>query len=279
VKLLRFALTRRWLGYLGLAIVFAIACAGLSKWQVDRTNEARAANELVSRNFNAKPVPLQDLLPTRTSYKADDDWKQVSLSGRYLLRDELLVRNRPFDGQPGFEVLVPLQLEDGSVFIVDRGYVPTGNTHDRPDSIPQPAASRVSVVVRLQQSEQLIGPSGISGEVESIHLPTVAKLVAKPTFTKAYGLLVSESPAAATAPIPQTAPVLNEGLHISYAIQWVLFGIMAFVALGYVIRTEYRIRNADDPEERERADERERRRLAKPRTDSEVEDELVQARR
>ena len=278
MKILRLAFTRRWLGYLALAIVFAIACVGLSKWQVDRTNEARTANLLVERNFNSTPTPLAEVVTTLKSYRASDEWKQVTVSGRYLLADELLARNRPLDGNPGFEVLTPLLLDDGTVFVVDRGYVPTGNKQDKPDSIPEPTTGRVTVVARIQASEPVLdGRSAGAGEVATINLPTVAKIVGKPTYTGAYGLMVSESPAAATRPVAQPAPTLDEGLHISYAIQWVLFGIMAFCGLGYAIRTEYRIRNADDPEERERARERRLRKLAKPRSDSEIEDDLVDA--
>ena len=43
------------------------------------------------------------------------------LTGRYLLDEQVLVRNRPLNGQPGFEVLNPLLLDDGTVFVVDRG--------------------------------------------------------------------------------------------------------------------------------------------------------------
>jgi len=277
VKILRLALTRRWLGYLAVAIVFAIVCVGLSKWQVDRTNEARTANQLVQRNFDSTPTPLAEELPTRTSFAASQEWKQVSLRGTYLMKDQLLVRNRPLDGNPGFEVLTPLKLDDGSVFVVDRGYVPTGNDQDAPDSVPAPASGEVSVVVRLQKGEPTLdGRSAGTGQIATIHLPTVAALVKLPTYTGAYGLMVSESPAAATRPIAEAAPTLDEGLHISYAIQWVLFGIMAFLGLAYAIRQEYRIRNADDPGEREKAQARERRRQAKPRSDAEIEDELLE---
>jgi cytochrome oxidase assembly protein ShyY1 len=277
MKLFRQAFTRRWLGYLGLAIVFAAACVGLSKWQVDRTNEARDANQLVAHNFNSTPQPLASVLPGVKSFTAKDEWKQVTVSGTYLVKDQLLVRNRPLDGNPGFEVLVPLRLDDGRIFVVDRGYVPTGNHQDKPDSIPEPKSGIVTVVVRLQASEPTLdGRSAAAGEIATIHLPTVAALVDAPTFTRAYGLMVSESPSTATRPIAQPEPVLDEGLHISYAIQWVLFGIMAFLGLGYAIRTEYRIRNAEDPEEKERALERERRKLAKPRSDSEIEDEMLE---
>jgi len=278
MKLFRLALTRRWIGYLALAVVFALACVGLSKWQVDRTNDARYANLLVEHNFNARPAPLASVLPNLSSFSEKDEWKQVTVRGTYISDDELLARNRPLDGNPGFEVLTPLLLADGSVFIVDRGYVPIGNKQDKPDSIPQPASGPVTVVVRLQESEPTLdGRSAGSGEVATIHLPTVAKLVNKPTFTRAYGLMVSEIPATGTRPIAQPKPTLDEGLHISYAVQWILFGVMAFLGLAYAIRTEYRVRNADDPEEKERAEERAQRKLAKPRSDSEIEDALVDA--
>jgi cytochrome oxidase assembly protein ShyY1 len=276
----RFALSRRWFGYLAMAVVFAAICVGLSHWQVARLDETRTANQLISRNYNSTPAELSDELPTLTSYSPRQEWRQVTVTGRYLLDSQLLVRNRPLNGQPGFEVLDPLLLPDGRVFVVDRGYVPTGNHQDSPDVIPEPRSGTVTVTVHLQAGEpNLAGRSGVKGQLATVHLPDVAKLVERPTYTRAYGLMISETPAAATIPAPQPQPELDEGLHISYAIQWILFGVMAFFGLGYAIRQEYRLRNADDPEERERAEDRAQRRLAKPRSDAEVEDEILEARR
>jgi hypothetical protein len=42
------------------------------------------------------------------------------------------------------------------------------------------------------------------------------------------------------------------------------------------VRQEFRIRNAEDPEERARAARRKRKADAKPRTDSQIEDELLE---
>ena len=50
--------SRRWLGYLAFAVAFAIACGFLSSWQLNRGNEAAAANRLIEANFHAPPVPL-----------------------------------------------------------------------------------------------------------------------------------------------------------------------------------------------------------------------------
>ena len=272
-----FALSRRWFGYLALALVFAAVCVALSQWQVARLHETRSANELVDRNYHSTPVAVVSVLPTLTSYSPKQRWMQVELTGSYIADAQMLVRNRPLNGQPGFEVLNPLLLSDGNVFLVDRGYVPIGNTQDRPDHIPSPPAGTVTVIARLQAGEPtLAGRSDTPGELATIHLPDVATLVGKPTYTGAYGLMVSESPAADTRPTAKPQPQLDEGLHISYAIQWVIFGIMAFFGLWYAIRQEYRMRNADDPDEQERVEMRERKKLTKPRSDSEVEDEILE---
>ena len=272
-----FALSRRWFGYLALALVFAAVCVALSQWQVARLHETRSANELVNRNYHSTPVAVMSVLPTLTSYSPKQRWMQVELTGSYIADAQMLVRNRPLNGQPGFEVLNPLLLSDGNVFLVDRGYVPIGNTQDRPDHIPSPPAGTVTVIARLQAGEPtLAGRSDTPGELATIHLPDVATLVGKPTYTGAYGLMVSESPAADTRPTAKPQPQLDEGLHISYAIQWVIFGIMAFFGLWYAIRQEYRMRNADDPDEQERVEVRERKKLTKPRSDSEVEDEILE---
>lgn len=276
---LRLALTRRWLGYLGLAVLFAAICVALSMWQVARTNEAREGNRLIHENYTATARPLAEVLPELGSYETDQEWTQVSLTGTYLAEDQLLVRNRPMEGNPGFDQLVPLLLADGSVFVVDRGWLPTGNEQDAPDTVPQPAEGEVDVVVRIRAGQPTFdGRTAQSGQIATIHLPTVKQLVDRPTYTAAYGLMVSETPAASSVPRSYPEPSLNEGLHVSYAIQWILFGVMAFIGLGYAIRQEYRLRNADDPEEQERAAERERRRSAKPRSDAEIEDELLDAR-
>ncbi len=275
----RFAASRRWLGYLGLVVVFAIACAFLASWQLARRADARAEIDRVEANWNSAPRPIDQVLSSRDSFDVDQKWSPVELSGRYLVDEQLLVRGRPLGGNAGFEVLVPLRLSDGSVFIVDRGWVPAGNEQDAPDSVPAAPSGEVTVVVRLKAGEPTLpGRSAPEGQVATINLPTVAELVDGPLYTGAYGLLDSEDPAAAVRPTAAVKPTPDEGPHLSYAFQWVVFAIMAFVALGWAIRQEYRVRNRDDPAERERADERQRRKDAKPRTDAEIEDELLDAR-
>ncbi len=139
---MRRVLTRRWLGYLALVIVFAIACVLLANWQLARRAEATARIQLVETNWAAEPVPIEEVLPDLDAFDPPTEWLPVELHGRYLPEQQLLARGRPLGGNPGFEVLVPLQLDDGSVFIVDRGWVPVGNNQDSPDAVPAPRPAR-----------------------------------------------------------------------------------------------------------------------------------------
>jgi cytochrome oxidase assembly protein ShyY1 len=277
VKWWQIAMTRRWLGYLAFAVVFAIACGFLSAWQASRGNDAVAANALLDKNFNSQPLPLQSVIPGLTSFRADQEWLRVTVSGSYLPKEQLLVRNRPTDAGPGFEVLTPLRLADGSVFIVDRGWVPTGNKQDRPDYVAPAPSGTVVATVRLRPSEPKTDAGSFSGgEIGTIALGEVQARTGGAVYTGAYGILDSQTPvgAAGLTPVVTSEPTQDEGLHWSYMIQWVLFALIGFFGLFYAVRQEIRLRREDEPEERARAAERERKRALKP-TDADIEDELI----
>lgn len=259
---MRRLLTRRWLGYLALAVAFAIACVLLANWQLARRAEATARIELVEANWSASPVPLSEALPALDAFEPSFEWHPVELHGQYLADEQLLARGRPFNGKPGFEVLVPLRLDDGRIFIVDRGWVPVGNGQDSPDAVPAPPSGDVTVVVRLKPGEPVLpGRSAPEGQVASIELEGIADLLGEPTYTGAYGLLDSEDPAPAERPAPAVRPTPDEGPHLSYAFQWFVFALLGFVGLGVAIRQELR-----DPTVPHRA---------KRKTDGEIEDEIL----
>ena len=272
----RFVFSRRWLGYVAVAVVFALACVALANWQLARREEARAAIERVERNWDAAPTSIDVVLGPQNAWDEEATWTPVALSGEYLIDEQLLVRGRPNAGRPGFEVLVPFELADGRIVIVDRGWVPAGNEQDAPDAVPAAPSGPVEVVVRLKGGEPVIaGRSAPEGQVATIHLPAIADMVDGEVVTGAYGLLESEDPAPATRPIAYDRPVADEGPHLSYAFQWFVFALMGLVGLGWAIRQEYRHRNEDDPAEQARAAKRASRAAAKSPSDAEIEDALL----
>ncbi len=275
----RFLRTWRWFGYIAATAVFAIVCVALSSWQYGRGQQTSAENTIVAANFSASPIPLEVALPTRSSYDESQNWQRVSLSGVYLPDDELSIRNRPLAGANGFEVVTPIRLDDGSTFFIDRGWVaPSPDDALSPDLIPSAPSDRVDVVVRLRPSEAPRGTGTVSdGQIGSVNLPAMQQEIDAPTYSGAYGVLDSQSPAGASGlePLQTSVPLKDVGTHYSYTLQWLLFGILGFVALGLGARREYRRLNVDEPDEKARASQRQRKRARKPFSEEELEDEAI----
>lgn len=272
-----FLLSRRWISYFVLLVIFAIACGFLSHWQFERRDERIAENRYVSENFDAPPRPLTEVLTSTDAYRTDLEWTPVEMTGEYLADEQLLARARPHNGLPGFEILTPLRTTDGEIFIVNRGWIPTGSTQDDPDHIPEPPTGTVTVTARLKPSERTVpGRTAPEGQIATIHLPSFAeRLSGQTVYTGAYGLLRTESPASEHGELT-AKPELTEGNHLSYAVQWIIFAVIAAIGLVYGVREEFRERNAESPAvQRAKAREQERRARRKRKTDAEVEDELL----
>ncbi|MBP1136224.1 cytochrome oxidase assembly protein ShyY1 [Arthrobacter sp. PvP023] len=242
----RFLFSSKWLGYLLLAAIFATACVFLGRWQMDRRAETLAEINRVTSNYSATPLPFAAVEAQFSRLDADKEWTQVELMGRYDVSGQRVVRNRPLNGQPGYEVVVPFKLTTGQTVIVDRGWLPIGNnTPGRPDSVPEPPAGEVTVVVRLKPGEPELQRGAPDGQLASIDLPAYAAQLGYPVLTGAYGQLASETPAAATMPFPFPKPSVEEGTHLSYSLQWFAFGVLMFVGFGYAARQQARNEEID----------------------------------
>jgi len=231
----------RWSGWFALVLVFATATVFLSSWQFDRREEKVDQIELVQNNYNA-PVQTLDQVVQNGDLPAENEWKRVELEGRYLTDHVYLVRNRPLNGQPGFLQLVPFQSNSGQIVAIERGWMPTGNMQDSPDFIPRVESEQKTVIVRLRHNEPEVNRSAPEGQIENINLPRFAEITGLAVEQNFYGRLASEIPASSEYATPMPMPRMDEGNHLSYALQWILFGVMAFIAFGWALRQELRYR-------------------------------------
>ena len=258
----RFLFSGRWLGLLALALVVAVACVLLGSWQWHRREERLARNAEVVQNYDRDPVALEQALPDPSRFPPGGTWTPVLLEGEYVADATVLVRNRTRDGRPGYQVLVPLRTDDGPVLVVDRGFVTIGETGERPDDVPAAPQGEVSVVARLREPEPADGRGAPAGQAQRINPAALSaamagasgdRFAAADVVTGAYGDLAAEDPAPATAPLREPRPALDEGPHLSYALQWVVFAIGALV--GFVVLARRTAQDdADDSRPGARAD-------------------------
>jgi cytochrome oxidase assembly protein ShyY1 len=132
------------------------------------------------------------------------------------------------------------------------------------------------VIARVKAGEPSIAGRAISnGQLATIELPLVASQLNLPTITGAYGLIAAENPPPLEkAPLAALRPEVDEGPHLSYALQWLLFAVMGFFGLGWAIRNELKVRNAEQPAEKAKAALRAEQRRERP-TEEDIEDALI----
>lgn len=238
----RTLLTRRWLAALAVALVFASACVMLGRWQWSRhVYKAERAHQ-VATYYQSPPVPVTDVLPRPDSpLPADQVWRRVEATGTYAPGDQLMVRNRPQNVVYGYEVLVPLHLDDGSTILVDRGWVENAERADILPQVPAAPSGPVRVTGWLRPGEATMNDALPQGQLGSIDLPAASRELSTP-LRPAYLVLEAETDSAGGTPQrpqPLLPPETDTGPHFAYALQWWLAAPVGFVLVFVYARREW----------------------------------------
>lgn len=236
---------RRWVAWLLLAVVFAVACGFLSNWQFNRRTEALTKMTQLARNYDRAPIEL-----STTKFRIKDEWLPVKMTGHYLPDNTLLVRNRPLNGAAGYLELIPFQREDGLIVAVQAGWLPADDRLNPPKVFPKPTSETQTIWGRIRPNEPTLDRDAPAGQIATINLPTfVQKIGIKDRAVTEFYLALGENNFAKNGlPKLLSRPQLDEGNHLSYAMQWIIFAVMAFIALVWAVRKEIMFkRMADDP--------------------------------
>ncbi|GAB3178737.1 hypothetical protein GCM10027060_05170 [Nesterenkonia halophila] len=243
----RFLLTPRWLGWLALCVLFAVACSFLAQWQMDRREQAVEEIDRVVTNYDAAPVRYASVRESFVDPAADDEWTVVEMTGSYRPQDMRLARNRSNGGSVGYEQLVPFAVAGtDDVVIVSRGWLPTASDDgSQPATNPAPPEGTVELTMRLRPGEPAIERGAPDGQLASIDLSAYAEQIGVELMPGAYGRMAEEYPAPAQAPEQLARPSVDEGPHLSYTMQWYAFGALGFIGWGYAARLHARTRDAE----------------------------------
>lgn len=234
--MLRLALTPRWLGWFLLVVLASLACLWLGQWQWGRYEDRSARAERIESHYEADPVPVTEVL-TDDPVAIDDEWTRVRATGTYDTGHQVLVRNRPLDGTYGYEVLLPLRLDDGSTLLVDRGWVPNSpKGADVAPEVPAAPTGAVTVTGWIRLGEKSLERDMPSGQVASINLQEVSDEV-DADLLGGYLSLQSEDPES-ERPEPLAVPDTDTGPHMAYAIQWWLVIPAGWVFVVLALRRE-----------------------------------------
>ncbi|WP_421084063.1 SURF1 family protein [Rothia nasimurium] len=242
VKKYGFLFSGKWLGIFALTVAASLLCLYLAGWQMGRKEALDFSNERISQNYDAAPLALSDRPDLFSSENSSLRWQPVTMSGTYLTEHQYLVRNRPYKGLNGYEILVPFQTADGQILVIDRGWMEAafGDASSTAQQVPAAPSGLVTLTARLVEGEIDTGSSPLPGQLSSIDLPELKDLTGLDVATVNYGVLASEDPAPTSAPILKEKPEEDYGPNLSYSVQWYCFAIMFYIAFFWSARQKVR---------------------------------------
>jgi surfeit locus 1 family protein len=249
----------RWILSHLFVLTVVVAFVNLGFWQLRRLDERRTYNATVESRQDLPPSTLDELLPAGTASTTDAveevTFRPVVVRGTYAPEQEVLIRNRTFDGVPGYWIVTPLVLDDGSAVAVNRGWVPFAPTSpDGPWPEFAPPTGRVTVegMVRASQTRStgiVGGPKDAEeGELSTLSRVDVGRLqqqVPEPLYPLAVDLRTSEPAPSGDLPLPVPPPDLGEGNHLNYAGQWFIFATLTVIVYPLLLRRVARNKAAE----------------------------------
>ncbi|QOZ50449.1 SURF1 family protein [Bradyrhizobium sp. CCBAU 53338] len=111
-----------WLTVLSLTAFVVLIALGV--WQVERRAWKLALIDRVEQRVHAPAQPIPAPASWAAVSAASDEYRHVSVSGRFLHDRETLVQAVTEEG-PGYWVLTPLLRVDGTQVLINRGFVPS----------------------------------------------------------------------------------------------------------------------------------------------------------
>lgn len=206
-------------------LLFSGFCA-LGAWQVQRLGWKRDLIARVDARIHAAPVAAPDRA------RRDDEYRRVATSGVFLHDKAALVQASTVRGA-GYWVLTPLRRQDGTIILINRGFVPDRKTaYDRPQ-----------VTVRIAGLLRLTEPGGgflrdndpaadrwYSRDVDAIARARDIGTVAN------YFIDAEARPSSAGFPVGGLTVVSFPNNHLQYAITWFVLAAMTLGAYILVMR-------------------------------------------
>lgn len=243
---LRTFLRPKWLLTHLLVICLVVLMMSLSMWQFRRLDERKTFNAGLLANTTQAITPIKNLALNLPADLNEIQWRRVVVRGTFRPSAEVTILNRSQDGTAGVDAATPLDFTiDGKQYavIVDRGFVPLATP------MPKAPSGEVEVLGRIRISQErrvgaLSDPAtGVLTEAQHLDVERLSgqtQLNAQQTVLPFYLDLLESPQITASLPAQVTSPKTDNGPHLSYAIQWILFSLCAVAAWIILVKRALR---------------------------------------
>ncbi len=231
----------RLIGIRLLTLFFFSVFIALGAWQIERLSWKLDLIARVDARVHAPAAQLPDEAAWGSVDAANDEYRHITASGRFLHDRSALVYASTERG-PGYWVLTPLQLDNGAIVYVNRGWVPTDRKEASSRAEGDPAGPvQVTGLLRITEPGGTLLRSNdpaegrwYSRDVEAMGKTAGLSRVA-PFFIDA-----DDTPNQGGLPVGGLTIVKFPNSHLSYALTWFAMAALSLVGGAILIRAERR---------------------------------------
>jgi cytochrome oxidase assembly protein ShyY1 len=207
-----------------IALILVALCIWAAQWKFQRGIDRQDRNDTIEAQLTLPALDVTEIPSKDSSQIEKFEWRTINATGTFKSDQQILLKNRYFEGKYGYEVLTRYSLSDGRFVWVDRGWVIAGKDAQTAPEVTAVPKGEVSIVARVRLDKSL--PVGAFFALPTSGTGMISKLNAQTGFASEgfYLDLISGSDSSLTPEAPAQIPQLSDGPHLAYSLQWVFFG-------------------------------------------------------
>jgi surfeit locus 1 family protein len=228
----KFFFSRVWLAT-SLTVLGVSLLLFLGTWQLQRLQWKTDLIQTIEKRLSEPETPFSTLKAKTGEKHKDYEFQKTYFEGHYLHQRELKWMSKSKDGKIGVHLVTPFMIKDGSLIIVDRGWVPLDgfNEVSRPEG-----PLTIHGYLRTASDQNFFTPRNNYHlkEIYSIKPDEIAKALDL-TVLPFYITLTSEK-LEKKYPLVANFSFSLRNFHFQYAITWYVLAIILIAIYGLYLR-------------------------------------------
>lgn len=209
-------------GFFLLCAFFVALFFMLGVWQVHRYHFKKNLLAVYQNNLIAEPQAF----PTDVT-----QFQHIKVEGQYVNELTMLIQNRIYHDQMGYEVLTPLKIANDKLLLVDRGWVPEAQFKNIQNTTTQ-KQNVTGHIKLLNESQFILGQNILNPKskplvMQKIDITEIEKITQQIFYPFILRLDASQPNGFVRDWIISSMPPER---HMGYAVQWFALALMLLIA-------------------------------------------------
>ncbi|WP_298980612.1 SURF1 family protein [Caldilinea sp.] len=237
--------SKKWIVFTLIVIAVMALFVRLGFWQLDRYEQKRAYNALLAQRWAQEPFNLsREPLPADLK---EMEYRRVTADGYFDYDHQIVLRGQVYRDAAGVVLVTPFVMDGNRAVLVARGWVPADRADPRfwPE-LEEPAGAPMIGLIRPSQAAPngQISVAADSAQREWYRIDIAAIQAQMPYSLEPVWIQQLPEPARPIdrLPVREEPMALDATTHMSYAVQWFSFAVIA--GFGYVMFVRFKERQA-----------------------------------